>query len=198
VAAENYFKSAVQYGRNFPDTWFFYGNFLINQSRYSEAIPMLEKTIELSPAHISAHTSLMKAYNETNQWDKLNQLAKQTLQIIPGDQQSLNYLKASETRKDQTEIRQEEALKAPTAEKYLDLSLLFYQKGEYEKSIEACQNAIKLKPDYADAYSNMCAAYNQLKQWDKAIEACNHALQINPEHKLANGNLNWAKQEKKN
>lgn len=196
VTAENYFKSALQYGRSFPDTWFFYGNFLCNQSRYSEAIPLLEKTIELSPAHISAYSSLMKSYNETGDWDKLNRIAKQTLDIIPGNQEALNYLRASETRKGQVEIREEEAMKSPTAEKYLDLSLLFYQKGQYEKSIEACQNAIKLKPDYADAYSNMCASYNQLKQWDKAIEACDHALKIDPSHKLANGNLNWAKREK--
>lgn len=198
VTAENYFKSATQYGGHYPDTWFFYGNFLNNQARYSEAIPMLEKTIALAPAHIGARISLMKAYNATGEWDKLKQLAEQTLQTVPGNQDALNYLKASETRKDQIEIKKEEAEKSPTAEKYLDLSLLFYQKGQYEKCIEACENAIKLKADYADAYSNMCAAYNQLKQWDKAIEACNKALKINPEHKLAKGNLNWAKKEKGN
>lgn len=83
-----------------------------------------------------------------------------------------------------------------TAENYLNLSLEYYQKGQYEECIKACKKAILLKPDYADAYSNICASYNQLKEWDKAIEACNIALKINPQHKLANGNLNWAKNEK--
>jgi protein O-mannosyl-transferase len=196
TTAENYFKSAIQYGPNYPDSWFFYGNFLNAQSRYSEAIPNLEKTIALSPAHIGAHTSLMKAYSETGEWEKLKLLAQETLRIVPGNQEALNYLKAAETGKGQIEIREEEAQKSPTAEKYLDLSLLYYQKGEYEKCIKACENAVKLKPDYADAYSNMCASYNQLKEWDKAIDACNKALKINPEHNLANGNLNWAKREK--
>jgi protein O-mannosyl-transferase len=195
VSAENYFKSAVQNGPNYPDTWFFYGNFLCNQLRYTEAIPMLEKTIALSPAHIGAHSALMKAYSETNEWDKLNKLAHETLQIIPGNPEALNYLEASVTRKDHTQILEEDAQKEPTAEKYLDLSLSFYQKGEYKKCIEACENAVRLKPDFADAYSNMCASYNQLQQWDKAIEACNKALKIDPQHKLANGNLNWAKKK---
>jgi tetratricopeptide (TPR) repeat protein len=197
VTAENYFRNAVQYGPNYPDSYFFYGNFLNNQSRYTESIPMFEKTLALAPAHDGARSSLMKAYNETGAWDKLKQLAEQTLQVIPGNQEALNYLKASETRKGQAEIQAEDAMKNPTAEKYLDLSLLYYEKGEWLKCIEACENAIKLKPDYADAYSNMCASYNQLQQWDKAMEACSKALKINPEHKLANGNLNWAKNQKK-
>jgi tetratricopeptide (TPR) repeat protein len=195
VAAETYFKSAVQCGPNYPEAWFFYGNFLCNQLRYNEAIPMLEKTIALSSAHIGAHSALMKAYSETGEWDKLNKLAQETLQIIPGNQEALNYLEASVTRKDHVQILEEDAKKSPTAEKYLDLSLSFYQKGDYKKCIEACENAVRLKPDFADAYSNMCASYNQLQQWDKAIEACNKALKIDPNHKLANGNLNWAKKK---
>ena len=80
--------------------------------------------------------------------------------------------------------------------KQIDLSLAYYQSGEYEKSIEACKKALTFQPDYAAAYSNMAAAYNQLKQWDNAIDACNKALKIDPQFKLALGNLNWAKDEK--
>lgn len=291
--AETYFKSAVQYGPGYPDTWFFYGKFLFDQARYLEAIPNLEKAIELSPAHVSARSALMNAYNQTQQWEKLKTLAEQTLQIIPNDPDalsflqtvgtttttvlpqedeikkapspekfldlSLNYYKAGNYEKcieaanealklkpdykeaynnigsaynmlknyDKAIISLQKAIsidpnyelaknnlllalnankalsdnifqteKTPTAEKYLDLSLTYYNQGQFEKCIEACKSALKLKPDYADAYSNMCASYNQLKQYDKAIEACNKALTIDPQHKLANGNLNWAKQEK--
>lgn len=291
--AEKYFKNAIQYGGNYPDSWYFYGNFLCNQLRYKEAISALTKAIELSPAHVGARSRLMQAYNEVGEWDKLSELAQSTLQIIPGNPEATKYLQASQNRKGKVEVSVEEIKKNPTAERYLDLSLMLYQKGMYmesigaaaaalklkpdyaeaynnigsaynqlkqydkaiaacqkaleinpkydlaknnllaalngrnnisqletkvnsnptaenylnlsltyyqqgmyEKSIDACKNAIKLKPDFADAYSNMCAAYNQLKQWDKAIEACNKALVINPSHKLANGNLNWAKDEK--
>jgi len=293
VSAENYFRNGIQYGGAYPDAWYFYGRFLCNQSRYTEAIPALTKSVSLSPAHIGARSSLMKAYSETGDWEHLHTIAQSTLQIIPGNQEALNYLQASENKKGKIEISEEEIKKAPAAEKYLDLSLMYYKKAEYqkcvdasteaiklkpnfpeaynnigsaynmlkqydkaiaackkalelkpdfelaknnlalalnnkdaitnaektakekptaesflnlsltyyqqglyEKCIEACSNALKLKPDYADAYSNIGASYNQLKQWDKAIEACNKALKIDPQHKLANGNLNWAKEEK--
>lgn len=293
VSAETYFKNGIQYGGQYPDAWYFYGRFLCDQQRYNEAIPVLQKSIGLSPAHIGARSQLMRAYSETGNWDKLKEMAQSTLQIIPGNEEAQSYLQASENRSSGTVMTPQDVQQAPSADKYINLSLAYYQKGDYqnciamaqealklkpnsaeaynnigssynmlqqydnaieackkaieinpnftlaknnlalalknkdalataeksvkekpgaesylnlsltyyqqaqyEKCIEACQNALKLKPDYADAYSNMGAAYNQLKEWDKAIEACNKALQINPQHKLANGNLNWAKTEK--
>lgn len=293
AAAETYFKNGITYGGQYPDAWYFYGKFLCDQSRYSEAIPVLQKSIAISPAHIGAHSQLMRAYKESGDWSSLHDLALSTLQIIPGNAEATAYLKMSENKNAATDVSEEEVKKAPTAEGYLNLSLQYYQKaqyekciamaeealklkpdfaeaynnigsafnmlqqydkaiaacqkaltlqpdlalaknnlalalknkdalagagmntaqknraedflnlsltyyqqGQYEKCIEACRDALKLKPDYADAYSNMGAAYNQMKQWDKAIEACTKALQIDPQHKLANGNLNWAKSEK--
>lgn len=110
-AAENYFKNAVLYGAGYPDSWFFYGKFLCDQKRFAEAIPMLTKSIELSPAHIGAHEQLMKAYYETNQFDKLNELAVQTLQIIPGNANAINYLELS--KKGTASVISEDLTKVP-------------------------------------------------------------------------------------
>ena len=119
-----------------------------------------------------------------------------SLGIIPGNTEAQNYLINSKNGKSTSSLTEAEIKSSPTAEKYLDLSLQYYQTGKFEDCIKACEEALKLKPDYADAYSNMCASYNQLKLWDKAIEAGGKAVRINPNHKLANGNLNWAKSEK--
>ena len=88
-------------GADYPDTWYFYGKFLSNQHRYDEAVVDLKKAIELSPAHIGARSVLMKVYNQTGAWDKLNELAQNTLQIIPANAEAINYLNtaASHTNK---------------------------------------------------------------------------------------------------
>jgi tetratricopeptide (TPR) repeat protein len=198
ISAENYFKSAIQCGSNYPDTWYFYGRFLCNQLRYSEAIPMLNKTIELSSAHIGARELLMKTYSETGEWEKLNILAKNTLQIIPGDQNTVNYLAASENKKMKMDISEEEIRKAPTAEKYLDLSLAYYQKADYEKCIAMANEALKINPQYAEAYNNIGSAYNMMKQFDNAIIACQQALEIKPDYQLAKNNLLLALNNKEN
>lgn len=83
-------------------------------------------------------------------------------------------------------------VKEKTPENYLTLSLRYYEARQFEKSIEASQEALKLKPDFAPASNNSCAAYNELKMWDKGIEACEQALKIDPGFELAKNNLNWA------
>lgn len=187
--AEKFFKSATQYGGHQPDTWFFYGNYLLNEKRYAEAIPMLEKSVELAPASLGGRNSLLKAYNDSGEWDKLKILAESTLQIMPNYQEAKDYLAASINRKGKIEIMAEEIKKAPTAEKYFELSLLYYQAGKYRESVDAGLEAVKLKPDYADAYNNICSAYSLMKEYDKAIEACEKAIKAKPDYQLAKNNL---------
>ncbi|MCW3105291.1 MAG: tetratricopeptide repeat protein [Bacteroidetes bacterium] len=192
VSAENYLKSAMQYGPGYPDTWYFYSRFLVNQGRYAEAIPMLTKVIELSPAHIGAHELLMKAYSDTGDWQKLRELAESTLQINPGNQNALSYLDASGNKAANAaapQVSEEEVKKSPSAEKYLNLSLAYYQSADYNKCIEAAAEALKLKPDYPEAYNNIGSSYNMLKQYDKAIGACQKALELKPDYTLAKNNL---------
>ncbi len=86
--------------------------------------------------------------------------------------------------------------KQKTPENYLDLSLRYYEARQFEKSIDASREALKLKPDYAPAYNNICAAYNEQKMWDKGIDACEKGLSINPDNQLMKNNLEWAMRHK--
>lgn len=187
--AEKYFKHAVEIGKNYPETWYFYGKYLSEQLRYSEAIPYLAKAIELSPAHIGARSLLMKVFSETGEWEKLKELAENTLQVIPGNAEAGMYLGASENKKGKIERMEEETKNAPSPEKYLNLSLMNYQAGRYQNSIDAAKEALKLKPDFAEAYNNIGSAYTALKQYDKAIEACKKAIELKPDFQLAKNNL---------
>ena len=138
----------------------------------------------------------MDIYRQQEAWDSLQYMANTTLEIDPNDQKARQYLEASKQRVSALDAYIIEANNHKTPQNYLDLSLQLYNRGMYEKCIDACVEALKLKPDYADAYSNMCAAYNNLKQWDKAIDACSQALRIDSQHVLARGNYNWAKKQK--
>jgi protein O-mannosyl-transferase len=99
--------------------------------------------------------------------------------------------------KDNLQTAIEAVAKEKSPENYLNLGLRYYEARQFEKSIEASRESIKLKPDYALAYNNICAAYNTLAMWDKAIEACEQAIKIAPDFQLAKNNLNWALSSKK-
>jgi tetratricopeptide (TPR) repeat protein len=81
------------------------------------------------------------------------------------------------------------AKQANTPEAYLNLSLEYYNNGQYLECAHAAEESVRLKPDYDLAYNNICTAYNMLKDWDKAIAAGQKAIVINPNNIQAKNNL---------
>ena len=193
--AEENFKKALQCRSNFG-AYYYYAQWLISQKRSSEAIPLLEKEVEISPNLIGARYLLMELYADRPEWMKLEQLSQETLQIVPNDKTTLFYLNASKNKKSIIEINEEIARNDPTPENYLKLSLIYYNHRLYEKCIEACNEALKLSPNYAEAYNNICSAYNMLGKWDEGVKACEKSLEIKPDYELAKNNLKWAMESK--
>jgi tetratricopeptide (TPR) repeat protein len=192
ATAEKYFLSAIQTGSNYQDPYYFYGRFLNEQQRYNEAITQLTKAMSISPGYLSARLLLMDVYDTMEYWDRLKALANSTLIISPNNPEVLKHLQSAQNQKGKLAIEAEKVAAAPTAEKYLNLSLLYFNTGKYEQCIEAANQAIKLKPGYDLAYNNICAAYNKLGQWDKAIDAGKQGLKFNPNNQLLKNNLQEA------
>jgi protein O-mannosyl-transferase len=168
LEAEKYFKNAMIYGPNNPETYYFYAQWLVKGNRQDEAVPLLLHALELSPAHSPAQ-NLLKEIRAHRQSSKL---------------------------KSPFEGAEELSKFKPTAENYLNLSLQYHKAGRFRDSIQACNKALQIKPGYDLAYNNICAAYNEMKIWDKAIDACEKGLSINPDNQLMKNNLARAKNEK--
>jgi protein O-mannosyl-transferase len=195
--AEQYYLNAITYsGNTKPDAYYYYSKFLFAQKRSKETIPYLTKSISIAPGYMQSRYLLMTVYAEMGYWEPLSQLANETLTIVPGDQATLNFVEMAKGKKSQLMVNEEEAAKNPTPENYLNLSLQYYNAGEYQKCIDACHEALKLRPVFSEAYNNICTAYNAMKMWDKAIEACEKSLQCNPANEYAKNNLKWAQGEK--
>jgi tetratricopeptide (TPR) repeat protein len=165
--AEEEFKKALSLDANIPEAYSFYANYLLHTNRLAEAQSIVNKGLEISPAHLL-----------------LNELNVQLQAPIAIVQPASKIQSATAT-----------VMKAPTPANYLDLSLEYYNAGKYDSCIVAAQEALKKNPAYDLAYNNMCAAYNRLKNWNKAIEAGEKGLKINPENKLLKANLSVSYQE---
>ena len=196
VEAESFFRKAVLSSAGYPGSYFYYGRFLKRQGRIDEAIQNLNKTLALVPAHLEARHLLMDIYFERREFTGLATLAQSTLDLVPEDQKATAYLRAVQKENPLLQIALEKVKTHRTPENLLDLSLRYYEAGQFTKCIDAAEEALKLKSDYGLAYINICAAYNELKQWDKAIEAGQKAVSLSPNNPLAKNNLAWAKREK--
>lgn len=189
TGAETYFKNALAYNSTSADSYYFYSRFLVNQFRYAEAVPLLLKAIEISPAYLASRELLMKIYDVQQEYNKLAQLAESTLQLAPDNAEAIKFKEAALKKQNSLEIELGQIRLNPTPEKYLALSLSYYRAMQYQKSIEMALEAIKLKADYAEAYNNIGSAYNELKQYDRAIPFLKRAITLKPDFQLAKNNL---------
>ena len=166
IEAEKYFRNAIQYDPINPEGYFYYAKWLKSQNRSSEALPLLQKVLQMSPGHGPSKSLLAEILTRP---ERLKSPIEQAEELVKSN---------------------------PTAENYLNLSLQYYNSRRFEDCIKVCNEALKIKPGYDLAYNNICAAYNELSMWDKAIEACEKGIRINPNNQLLKNNLAWGKSQK--
>jgi len=166
ISAETNFKKGIALAPNLPDGYLFYARYLMAMNRNTEAKVAIDKGISISPQHAGLIT--IRQQNDAAMGNNTASVSNAT-----------------------------EAVKQkPSAENYINLSLQYYNQGEYAKCVEAAEEALKYKPDYDLAYNNICAAYNRLGNWDKAIAAAEKGLQINPNNQLLKNNMAESKKNK--
>ena len=129
--AERSFQRSIQCDQMNPETYYFYADFLHKHQRNDEAIPLLQKTIQLSSANISARSLLMNIYADEYRWSELKNLAEETLKILPGDSNASYFLEISKNGKTKLQLAQEQAAKNPSPENFLNLSLIYYQENDF-------------------------------------------------------------------
>lgn len=191
--AEIYYKKAIEYGPKNPRSYQYYAEFLFDQSRFQEALSNAEIAFSLSTLDLKMRHLLMKIYNSSGDYEKLEALVKETLKITPEDSLSNFYLTNKNTGIPALKSAEELAEKSPSAENYIDLSLAYYNHGLFEKCILAAEKALELDPENEFAYNNIGSANMSLKNSKEATEALTKALQIDPEFERAQNNLDWVK-----
>ncbi|MFH1826211.1 MAG: tetratricopeptide repeat protein [bacterium] len=187
--AERNFKLGLAYDPNLYVAYYYYAKWLTEQGRKTEAIPLLLKSIDLSPGFLWDRHLLLSIYVSQNKNDQAAVIARQIVEIDPADAGAWQFLmlnKVPLSDLDKAKL---------TPEIYLSISQIYHNQGLYQECISAAEQAIKLRPDFAEAYNNIGSAYNSMKQWDKGIIALEKALAIKPDFQLARNNLDWAKSQ---
>ncbi|MBS1594780.1 MAG: tetratricopeptide repeat protein [Bacteroidetes bacterium] len=188
--AENYFKAGVYRGGNlYPGSYYYYARFLKNEGRYDEAIKMLNTVLDMSGANLDSRYMLMDLLYGQKRYEELKKVAASTLAISPSDTKATEYMKLAASGKSMLDIAKETAETTKTVDSYLNLSLQYYNAGDYQGCVDAAKKALELKPDFAAAYNNIGSAYNIMKKYKEAREALVKAIELDPSSQLAKNNL---------
>src|SRR5258708_4368380 len=140
---------------------------------------------------------LMQSYAKRGLWPATQKVAQHVLARFPSDPDSKAYLLmvAVETTGLASADPFTKSLETP--DHLLDLSALYFQAGNFERSLAAAAEAIKLRPKYPEAYNNMATAYRELGELDKSIQASRQALRLKPDFELARQNLARSEKQKR-
>ena len=193
--AERHFERALALAPDAAESYFFYARWLhdLGQAQHSRAL--LETASSRGRLSMDARHLLMQIDAEQNNAAALQSLARQTLEIAPGDEIARRYLSGRITLAS-APAPLPPAGPAPTAEQFLAESQMLFQSRQYVQSILAARAALTLRPSFAEAYNNIAAASNALGRWDEGIQAAHEALRLNPNFILARNNLEFALQQK--
>ncbi len=186
--AEDYFLKALELNPNNHTNWYYFGRFLANSQRNAEAIAHLEKALSLSPNYAPTSELLMTLYYGEEQWDSLKRLAEGLLATHPNHEAAKKYIGLAATQKTALMVLEEEAQKNPSPQKYVDLSLAYFNRKKYQETIFAANKALALKNDFPQAYNNIGIAYYNLNDHDRAIEAYDKAISLDPTFQIAQNN----------
>jgi predicted O-linked N-acetylglucosamine transferase (SPINDLY family) len=130
-----------------------FGVSLVESGRFADAVPMLQRAVQLDPRSADAHSNLGFALFNLQRHDEARVALEKALALRP------NF---------------------PTAQRNLANALLRLELGE--PAVAAFNRAIALNPNDADAWCNRGVAELMLKRWDAAAASSERALSLRPQH----------------
>jgi tetratricopeptide (TPR) repeat protein len=195
-AAESQFRQATNDGPSYSPAFSSYAQWLQAKSRDRDAGDMAEKALALDPYDVTARRILMDIAADSHRWSKLNDLATETLRLLPDNPDGQRSLLVAQTGIDQIVTAEKGAKTQPTVDHYLNLSMLYCQTGRYSDCIDAARAALKLNPEQGEAWANIATAFHTLGNLDETITALRQEVRLNPELPSAKDNLEVALHEK--
>ncbi|WP_106794934.1 tetratricopeptide repeat protein [Aquimarina sp. Aq78] len=159
-------------------------------SYYLGKIPNLKYVLERRNSPNWDYSIIMLTEAKYKKDINVNWSPENTVHKIKVDGIPICYIVKNNIQTDKHVLELEQKIaKTPSVNGYVELSLLYYKKKDYFKSIEASRKVVSLDPNNNIAYNNLCSAYNELLMYDKAKTACEKSLLIKPQMQLAQNNL---------
>ncbi len=151
------------------DIWYRKGFDFVEKQRYIEAIPYLEKAVEIFPYETCYWKVLNSIYVERANNDVKNRQVW-IKKVFHGSHTLLRFIHKDEGS-------------------YFNLGMVYSLIGEEKKAEESYKKTIVLNKWHLNAYNNLGTLYANQKRWDEAIEMFKKTLECDRNHPSALANL---------
>jgi arylsulfatase A-like enzyme/Flp pilus assembly protein TadD len=133
------------------------GMIAVEDSRYSEAIPMLQHVLDDSPLIAVAQMQLGIALARVKRYPEAIAALRKSAQLMP-DSTPAQY----------------------------ELGLALFETGAWQDSVPYFELVAKKRPKFADAQYSLASVYARVQRVPEAVELLQKVIQLNPEHFRAN------------
>ena len=140
-----------------------YGAFLLQQSRFDQALAQFDEALRISPGFHEARKYRGSALLDMGKFDEAIATFGELLLAAP-DWPDAHYW----------------------------LGVAYARKGAYQQAIKPFKEALRLSPGWPEAYNDLALVYLLLANYDLAIENYKQALRLKPDYPQAINNLNIA------
>ncbi|MCA6364700.1 MAG: tetratricopeptide repeat protein [Bacteroidetes bacterium] len=166
---------------------------LYNSGNYRGCISAAQEAIKQRPDYSLAWNNVSAGYIKLGLFDSAIVAGKRAVELDATNAQAKGNMDFALQQKKLFADKEAALKQKPTHDGWIQLSLDWFNAGNFTNSVYAAEQAIALDPKSYIAYNNVCAAHNRLGNWNAAIEAGDKALQLKPDWELAKNNLAEAK-----
>jgi len=142
---------------------FLKGTLFGRMGRYDQAVPALERSVELNPRYTAARFRLALALLRVGRADRAEQALRDVVNEQPNDFRAWHNLAA-----------------------------IAYSRGDLDEAEKLERKAVAISPTYAEAWNTLGAIALVRRQTDVAIDALTKATTLNPKNAQAFRNLSMA------
>jgi tetratricopeptide (TPR) repeat protein len=192
--AETLWRATID--RN-PQCWMACNNLgadLLQAGRLTEALPFVERAVEIAPDNAAGHTNLGTARQMQGRMEEAVTQFEQTVRL-EGDsadaQTNLGFALLQTGRIDAALAHLQKALELNPnlAKAHLSLGNLLLQTGHVDEALARYRRAVALEPGDVEARTNLGTALAQQGRLDEAITEFQQALLLEPKSGVAQLNL---------
>jgi protein O-mannosyl-transferase len=194
--AEASFRRAITDAPAYSPAYSSFALWLAAQARLGEGLDMANSAVKLDPYDVTGRRVILDVLAQQHNWLDLKQVATDALAIYPDDERLKASIQVAETGINAVSVAKAAALKEPTVDHLLALSVHYYEVRQYENSIRSAREALKINPNQGEAYANIATAYHTMGKLDETIAALREEIRINPNLRSATHNLEVALAEK--
>lgn len=148
--AERMFQQYIEYDNDDFKIHEYLGQLYMYQKKYDEALPVLQRAVELNPSYVAGHVNLGKIYRDFGYKDLSIQEFTEALKLYKDIdivfQMGLTYERFNELDKAEELYENVIAVKPTHAEAHFSIGLLHLRRGEFEQAAKKIERALQLEP----------------------------------------------------